>query len=56
MAFEQLMAEATAKREKKEEKKKDKTHRHMFSKSDPRSEEFGSPGHEKGFEKEQKEF
>lgn len=38
MAFEQLMAEATAKREKKEEKKKEekkdsKTHRHMFSSS-----------------------
>ena len=35
MAFEQLMAEATAKREKKEEKKEEKkdskTHRHMFS-------------------------
>lgn len=31
MAFEQLMAEATAKREKKEEKEKKKSHRHTFT-------------------------
>lgn len=35
MAFEQLMAEATAKREKKEEKKKEKSsHRSVFSHKD----------------------
>ena len=38
MAFEQLMAEATAKREKKEDKKKDEkkeksSHRHIFGHS-----------------------
>ena len=44
MAFEQLMAEATAKREKKEEKKKEKAHRSMFGKSDAHSEEHVASG------------
>ena len=42
MAFEQLMAEATAKREKKDDKKKEKSHRHHM---------FGSTGSEKAEEK-----
>lgn len=45
MAFEQLMAEATAKREKKEEKKKDKDkpHRSMFSHKDEKWDGRSSP-------------
>lgn len=43
MAFEQLMAEATAKREKKEEKKKEKSHRHMFSHKEDKWDGRSSP-------------
>ena len=39
MAFEQLMAEATAKREKKEDKKKEKSHRSMFGHNSEKAEE-----------------
>ncbi|KAF2486644.1 DnaJ domain protein [Neohortaea acidophila] len=44
MAFEQLMAEATAKREKKEEKKKEKpAHRHMFHHRDEKADGTTTP-------------
>lgn len=47
MAFEQLMAEATAKREKKEEKKKEKPahreHRHMFHHRDEKADGTTTP-------------
>ena len=43
MAFEQLMAEATAKREKKEDKKKDKSHRHGIFSGGGKEETTSSP-------------